>query len=298
LGALVSSFAAQTPPNAAKPRDRCEYLASFIPGKMAVAMKDFNGKFFDKYAEFYTEDDYRNLLNNIRPCDGLPANVAEPVNFRAWEIELNDVYRENARTNAMAIAIKQAYEQPLSAFGEMPGCALILKWTRDDLWFTNNSEELFGTAFKDMPEDRLRLLKGFAEECRPVLRQMVLTRQLEAPAADSLVNSIVDSIERDGRIRLDKDIDITPALRLRHNGEVVPMSYLRMSTQNVIKKITLLDRKDTVMPTNTLINISQWAAQVDKEQDDGPDRLYARAVKKIVSEHMFRTAEQMKSRGD
>ena len=278
-------------------QDRCAYMATINADKLHQALTSYAGKVMGKDPEHWSDVDYANLAANAASCDGQPANVVEKVNAEFWRVKLADAQMINADINRASIAIAAAYGGFWKSKEEFPACATFLKWKKNDIWYTNNSRELFGTAFMDMTPTELGFYKRVVTECQPVMGS-ILDRWRKHPSqAEGIVKSILASIETDALAAGEKEMDVPQNLRIRHDGERVPLSYLRPTTRKVVEKIIMLENTNRVMPTNSLIQISKWASQVEENEDDGPDLMYAKVVKDIVADHMFRSVNRLKTAG-
>ena len=278
-------------------QDRCAYLAGFNADKLQQALTSYAGKVMGKDPEHWTEADYSNLAANAMACHGLPANVVDKVNGEFWTLKLSDAYKINAEINRTSLAIAAAYQKFWTSPEEFPACATFLRWKRDDVWYTNNSKELFGTAFQDMTPEMLGFFRRLVQECQPVMGP-VLDRWRRHPSqAEGIVKSVVDSIGMDALAAQERDLDIPKKLMVTYGGDRIPIAYLRPTTQKVVKRVIALENTNRVMPTNSLIQISKWAKQVEDEDKEGPDMLYARVIKDMVADHMFRSADQLRAPG-
>ncbi|MBY3151040.1 hypothetical protein HFO56_01180 [Rhizobium laguerreae] len=274
--------------------DRCAFLSSVDADKLHTALTGYVGKVMGKYPEHWSAVDYANLAANAASCNGLPLNVQNKVNAELWALKLADAQKMNAEINARSNAIAVAYGKYWTTSEEFPACAAFLKWERDDVWYTNNSEKLFGTAFYNMTPEMLGLYKRLAQECLPVMKSILDRWHAQQSEADGIVKSIVASIDMDGLAAQEKISEIPKSLQLDARGQRIPIAYLRPTTQKVVKKIIALENADRIMPTNSLIQISKWAEQVEIEETDGPDLLYAQRVKSIVADHLFRAADAIR----
>lgn len=274
--------------------DRCSYLSSVDPDKLHTALTRYAGKVMGKYPEHWMPADYANLLANAVSCNGQPVNLQNKVNAELWAVKLADVQKINAEINARSNAIAVAYGKYWTKNEEFPACATFLKWERDDVWYTNNSEKLFGTAFYNMTPEMLGLYKRLAQECVPVMKSVLDRWHAQQSGAEAIVKSILSSIEMDGLAAQENVSEIPKNLQLDARGQRIPISYLRPTTQKVVKKIIALENADRIMPTNSLIQISKWAEQVEMDETDGPDLLYAQRIKSIVADHLFRAADALR----
>jgi len=276
---------------AQEPGDRCDYLAAVNADMLHTALTKYTGEVLGKHPEHWTAQDYVNLAANARACHGLPANVQDKVDAEDWANKLQDAYKQNAETNARSLAIAAAYAGYWKGPGEFPACASFLKWKRDDTWYVNNSGEIFGKPFEDMTKEELGFYKRLAEECVPVMESILGRWRVHSSRAEEISRSVLESIEMDAKAALEDELP--SSLSVFHEGKRVPVAYLRPTTQKIVKKIALLEAEDRVMPTNSLIQISKWAEQVETEGRPGPDLLYAREIKNIVADHLFRAARQL-----
>ncbi|MDW9478817.1 hypothetical protein GOB57_08890 [Sinorhizobium meliloti] len=274
--------------------DPCGYLSTLDADKLLVALTGYAGKVMGKYPEHWVPSDYSNLAAHAASCHGLPHDVQNKVNAEYWVLKLAEAQKRNAHINARSAAIASAYGKYWTKDEEFPACATFLLWKRDDVWYTNNSDKLFGTAFYEMTPEMLGLYKRLAEECLPVMKSILDRWRTQQSEADGIVKSIVASIEMDALAAQEDKLDIPKSLQLMHGGRRIPISYLRPTTQRVVRKIVALENADRIMPTNALIQISKWAEQVETDDEDGPDLLYAQRIKSIVADHMFRSADMLR----
>lgn len=276
--------------------DRCAALAGISPDKLATALITYAGKIMGKHPEHWGPIDYANLTANAMSCHGLPAMSPNKVNGEMWVLKLADAQKTNADINARSIAIATAYGQYWHSSEEFPACATFLRWKRDDVWYTNNSKVLFGTAFYDMTPEMLGFYRRIAEECLPVMKAVLDRWHIRQDEAEGIVKSVLSSIEMDALAARETGKDIPDNLLVTWGGNRIPIAYLRPTTQKVVQKIISLEQADRVMPTNSLIQISKWAEQIESEGKDGPDLVYARRIKDIVAEHMFKAVGKMEKR--
>lgn len=274
--------------------DRCAYLSTVDADKLLVALTGYAGKVMGKYPEHWVATDYANLVANARSCHGLPVGVQNQVNAEFWTAKLAEAQKTNAAINARSTAIAVAYATYWTKNEEFPACASFLRWKRDDVWYTNNSDKLFGTAFYDMTPEMLGLYKRVAEECLPVMKAILERWRAMPSEADAVVSSMVASIEMDALAAQEAKLDVPESLQVTHGGRRIPISYLRPTTQKVVKKIIALENADRIMPTNALIQISKWAEQVEADDKTGPDLVYAQRIKSIVADHLFRSADVLR----
>ncbi|MCZ7861705.1 hypothetical protein O9X98_09865 [Agrobacterium salinitolerans] len=274
--------------------DRCSYLATVDADKLLVALTGYAGKVMGKYAEHWEATDYANLVANARNCHGLPAGIQNKVDAELWTRKLAEAQKTNAAINARSSAIAVAYAKYWTKNEEFPACASFLRWKRDDVWYTNNSDKLFGTAFYDMTPEMLGLYKRVAEECLPVMKAILERWRAKPSEADAVVASVVASIEMDALAAQEAKLNVPESLQVTHGSRRIPISYLRPTTQKVVKKIIALENADRIMPTNALIQISKWAEQVEADDKTGPDLAYAQRIKSIVADHLFRSADMLR----
>jgi hypothetical protein len=274
--------------------DRCAYLSTVDADKLFVALTGYAGKVMGKFPEHWVATDYANLVANAASCHGLPAGVENKVNADFWAAKLAEAQQTNAAINARSTAIAAAYGKYWVKDEEFPACATFLRWKRDDVWYTNNSDKLFGTAFYEMTPEKLGFFKRVAEECLPVMRAILERWREEQSEADAVVTSIVASIKMDALAAQEAKLNVPESLQVSHGGRRIPISYLRPTTQKVVKKIIALENADRIMPTNALIQISKWAEQVETDDKSGPDLVYAQKIKSIVADHLFRSADMLR----
>lgn len=274
--------------------DRCAYLSQVDADKLLVALTSYAGKVMGKYPEHWVAADYANLAANAVSCHGLPADVQNKVNAEFWTMKLAAAQKSNLEINARSTAIAAAYGKYWTKDEEFPACVSFLRWKRDDVWYTNNSDDLFGTAFYDMDPETLGLYKRVAEECLPVMKSILERWRSPQGEADGIVKSILSSIEMDALAAQEAKLKVPESLQVEYGGRRIPISYLRPTTQKVVHKIISLENADRIMPTNALIQISKWAEQVETDDKDGPDLLYAQRIKSIVADHMFRSADVLR----
>jgi hypothetical protein len=274
--------------------DRCNYLSQIDADKLLTALRTYAGKVMGKYPEHWVDSDYANLLANAVSCHGLPAGVQNKVDGEFWAMKLSEAQKANADINARSTAIAAAYGKYWKRDDEFPACVTFLRWKRDDIWYTNNSDKLFGTAFYDMKPDELGLFKRVSEECLPVMKAILERWRAQPKDADGIVESIQSSIKMDAYAAQESKINVPDSLQVTYGSRRIPISYLRPTTQKVVHKIIALENADRVMPTNALIQISKWAEQVENDDKDGPDLLYAQRIKNIVADHLFRSANILK----
>lgn len=300
LGALavVAMTAAFPPTRAEAAEDRCARLAAIDNDKLHRALVQFSGKVMGKHPEHWTRADYANLIANAAACDGLPANVRDKIDGRLWGVKLRDAQKQNAEVSSISLAIARAYGEYWDSNDEFPACATFLEWKRDDVWFTNNSKDLFGRSFIEMREEELALYRRLAEACRPAMEKILERWRIDPDTAALTVDSITESIDMDAAARKENPEALPKALQVHHAGRRVPLSYLRATTREVVRRILEVENSDRVMPASTLIRISRWAKQVMDNESAGPDRLYAERIRGIVSEHMFRAADSLWSPGE
>lgn len=298
--ATLLSATLQFAPAKAEPdivADRCNALASIDPDKLLQALTTYAGKVMGKEPEHWTDVDYANLAANAMSCHGQPANLVNKVNGEIWALKLTDARNTNAEINLRSQAIVAAYTKFWKNEDEFPACSTFLRWKRDDVWYTNNSEELFGKPFMEMSKEDLSFFKRIVQECQPVMGSILDRWRRHPSTAEGIVNSVMSSIDMDAEAINEKKLAIPERLLVRYDGRRIPISYLRPTTQKVVMRVITLENKNRIMPTNSLIQFSHWANQVEAEDKDGPDLMYARAVKDIVADHMFKAADQIRSFG-
>lgn len=300
LCALLSVGTALMPARASAAvvtQDACMFIASIDGNKFYNSLATYAGPVLGKAPEHWSPADFANLLANVQACNGQPANVASKVDAYHWAAQIADIQKRNAPINALSLQIAAAYAKFWTGKGEFPACADFLKWRRDDLWYTNNSKDIFGTAFIDMPPETLGLYGRLVQECNPVMRSILDRRRISLATADDLTKSILDSIERDAQARNQASLVLPDDLVVMQGGRPLPIAYLRKTTQAVVLRFASLEEHERVMPTNALIQISKWANQLESEMSDGPDLLYARKIKDVIAQHMFNAVESMPDRG-
>lgn len=275
--------------------ERCEYLSRIDADKLMVALTSYAGKVMGKYPEHWTLADYSNLAANAITCNGLPENVENKVNAEFWTAKLTEARTRNADIDDRSGAIMAAYSQFWKGSGEFPACATFLRWKRDDVWYTNNSEELFGKPFMKMDPEELGFYKRLAQECRPLMGSILDRWRSHPDGAEGIVESMLSSIEMDANAAQEEKIKVPDSIDVYNGGVRVPISYLRPTTQKVVHKIIALENADRIMPTNALIQISKWAEQVETDDTDGPDLLYAQRIKAVVADHLFRSANALRA---
>lgn len=274
--------------------DRCAYLSTIDADKLLGALTGYAGKVMGKYPEHWTAADYANLAANAASCNGLPLGSQTKVNSEFWALKLADAQKSNAEINALSNGIAAAYGKFWRNDQEFPACATFLLWKRDDLWYSNNAEKLFGKAFYDMTPEMLGFYKRITEECVPVMKSILDRWRIQQSDAEAISKSIVASIEMDGTAAQEANMHIPESLKVTRGGSRIPIAYLRPTTQKVVMKIIALENADRIMPTNSLIQISKWAEQVVTDDNDGPDYLYAQRIKDIVADHLFRSADSLR----
>jgi hypothetical protein len=278
--------------------DRCEQMAAIDPDKLSRALINYAGRVLGKQPEHWSDQDYKNLYANAVSCNGLPAGAAKPVNAEMWRVKLSDAEQQNRPINAASLAIAAAYGGYWNAAdGEFPACATFLRWKRDDVWFTNNSADLFGTAFSAMEPKKLAFFRRIVEECRPVMGKILTRWHLNESTAGPIVASVQDSMAKDAQAGIEKDNPLPLSLVIYHGGQKVPVAYLRKTTQDIVRRIAMLENANRVMPTTVLISISKWAEEMERRERDGPDVAYARLIKSVIAQHMFANANNVKDLG-
>ena len=295
---LISLFTAQNV--YAKPKvieDKCRYLSSIDPMQVHKALTTFSGSVMGKHPERWTSVDYASLIANAQNCDGLPVDVKKKVSGKFWKAKLIDAEKRNFEINAYSIAIANAYKDYWKSDKDFPACATFLKWERDDLWYTDNSKDIFNQGLDEMSPMTQSLYKRLAEECLPVMKSILQRWRIAPENADFMSKSIIYSIDLHSEENMNASEALPESLRVYRNGRQIPISYLRKTTRDIVNRISGLENSDRVMSTNTLIQISKWANQVVNETKSGPDHLYAIRVKKIVSDHMFNSIDELKDFG-
>lgn len=291
---VASTALAEAPPM--NQQERCTYLSTIDADKLHQALTNYAGEVMGKEPEHWTDADYVNLATNAVTCNGQPADVVNKVNGDFWRMKLADAQKINAEINRKSVAIATAYGKFWGTDKPFPACAGFLRWKKDDVWMTNNSKELFGTAFMDMTPEMLGFYKRVVQECQSVMGSILERWRRHPSQAEAIVKSIVQSIEVDALAAQEKELKIPQHLVVMNGGERIPLAYLRPTTQKVVKRVIALERANRVMPTNSLLQISKWADQVESADDDGPDLMYARVIKDVVASHLFRSADQLRSK--
>ena len=293
---LMTTFSTHAKPVVIE--DKCKYLSSFDPMNLHKTLTTFSGAVMGKQAEHWAAADYANLISNAYACNELPVNVKKKVKAKFWESKLRDAEKRNIEINSISLAIANAYGEYWKSEEEFPACATFLKWERDDLWYTNNAKEIFGKNIHEMEPNTLAIYKRLAQECVPVMELILKRWRITPELAQAMTESILFSIELDSKENIAKSDALTESLRIYRNGRQIPISYLRKTTQDVVNRINRLEISNRVMPTNTLIQISKWASQVIETEKAGPDKLYAQRIRKVVSDHMFKSINGLKDIDD
>lgn len=278
--------------------EKCAYLSTIDADKLHQALTSYAGEVMGKEPERWEDADYINLATNADACNGQPVNIVNKVNADFWRMKLADAQKINAEINRRSLAIASTYAKFWTSEGPFPACASFLHWKRDDIWLTNNSKELFGKSFMEMTPDELGFYKRVAQECEPVMGAILDRWRRHPSQAEGIVKSIVQSIELDALAAQEKNLQIPQDMVVMNDGSRIPIAYLRPTTQKVVKRVLALEKANRVMPTNSLLQISKWADQLETEGKEGPDLAYARTIKSIVASHLFRSADQYRPRED
>lgn len=281
LMALVSPAGAQTGAEA------CSTIAQMRPESVANGLRSFSGDVLGKPADMWGHQDYANLLANAAACDGKPDGVTNPVNAKHWSRVMKSAFEKMGPYFARTAAVRDAYS-PHWTWGSPPSCLDVLSWKRDPIWLTENSEEVFGKAFSAMDSSGRAMSVGFSKECLPVMEAAVkASKTATAEAAAAIVEDIELAAARAEEASTENPEELAESLRVTHKGQRIPLAYISEASKKMVRFASDIEKRNVKLTTDQLIMLSKWAEKVTNERGQGPERLYADAVRKIIRKQMF-----------
>lgn len=272
----------------ARAEDSCSVMATMRAASVAAALKSLSPDILGKPADLWSQADFANLLNNATACDGKPEGMKYQVNAKYWHEQITPAMQQVLPLSERTASIRTAYA-PRWKWGEPPSCLRVLSWKRDPVWLSDNSEEVFGRALSSLDDDGRAMAAGFAKECLPVLEAALLANKLKAPAAQAIVDDIAAAAEREGEAAREGADDLAPTLRVSHDGKTVPLSYLGQNSRKMVEVANNAEKAARKLTTEEMIMLSKWAERVVMDGHDGPERLYADAVRTVISNHLFKS---------
>lgn len=282
--ALAAAFAFAS--GQAEAKDVCSEMAVMQPDSIARGLGSMSTDVLGKAADLWSQADFANLLNNAAACDGKPEGMKYKVDSKYWRSQIIPQMQRVLPLSQRTLAIREAYA-PHWKGGEPPSCLRMLSWKRDQVWLSDNSGDVFGTPFAEMDDEGRAMAAGFAKECVPVMTAALKANWMAPNGAAAISDDIAASAERESEAARERPETVAPSLRVLHDGRPVPLSYLGKRSRKMVEVASQAENAGRKLTTEEMIMLSKWAEKVVLTGEIGPERLYADAVRRVISNHLF-----------
>jgi len=284
LGMATPSYA-QTPTGQAPgSKSSCEILAQFEPWIIRKQFEAVVGEFLGKKVERWTIEDLNSVVTAAAGCDKFMSD-RKIVRSSSWAAQMDAAAKVII---PVSMAIKKADDDMgsnLQASPWIPDCMKLLDWRRSRKSWKNNSAEIFGRDFLDMPRPDLEMSKQRAISCKEANNLIGKARHAGDEVGSMISDDISFAVDRSIEALAEETGD--KVLNAFEDGKRIPLSYTTQKARMMLGIVNRAIKVGRSMTPDESTDLIVWADSAIKSGNDA-DVAYAKLVKEFVAKQMFR----------